>query len=105
MAAIFRAFYVGIARTGILTYSSLAMVCTNILLNYALIFGKYGMPEMGIAGAALASTVAEAVAMCCYIVYTLKFIDLKKYGFDAVQAVFSGEILKKVFSVSFWMMM
>lgn len=103
-AAIFRAFYVGIARTKILTYSSIAMVLSNILLNYGLIFGKYGMPQMGIAGAALASSIAEAISMICYIFYTLKFVDLKKYGFNTVKAVISPGILKKVFSVSFWLM-
>lgn len=104
-ASILRAFYVGIAQTRILTYSSIAMVLSNILLNYALIFGKFGMPEMGIAGAALASSIAEAISLLCYTFYTLKFIDLEKYGFYSVSAVFSPDILKKVFSVSFWMML
>lgn len=103
--AIFRAFFVGIAHTGILTFSSIAMVLSNILLNYALIFGKYGLPEMGIAGAALASTIAEAIAMICYVVYSLKYVDLKKYGFYAVSAIYNSYILKKVFSVSAWMML
>ncbi|MBR2364429.1 MAG: MATE family efflux transporter [Lentisphaeria bacterium] len=105
ISAMFRAFYVGIANTGILTYSSIAMVLVNILLNYALIFGKYGMPEMGIAGAALASSIAEAVSMICYIAYSLKFIDLKKYGFHTFSAFFNPSILQKVFSTSFWMML
>ena len=104
-ASILRAFYVGIAQTKILTYSSIAMVLANILLNYALIFGKFGLPEMGIAGAALASSIAEAISMFCYIFYTLKFIDLKKYGFNSFSALFSPGILKKVFTVSFWMML
>jgi putative MATE family efflux protein len=104
-ASILRAFYVGIAQTRILTYSSIAMVLSNILLNYALIFGKFGMPEMGIAGAALASSIAEAISLICYIFYTVKFIDLKKYGFYSVSAIFSPDILKKVFTVSFWMML
>lgn len=105
ITAIFRAFYVGIVRTRILTYSSIAMVLSNILLNYGLIFGRFGFPEMGIAGAALASSIAEGVAMLFYISYTVKFIDLKKYGFDAVSAIFSPGIWKKVFTVSSWMML
>lgn len=38
----------GIIRSGV-----------NIILDYVLIFGKLGFPEMGIAGAALATTIAE----------------------------------------------
>ncbi len=103
--AIFRAFYVGIARTAILSISSVAMVLANIFLNYGLIFGKYGLPEMGIAGAALASSISEAIALVCYVIYTLKCVDLKKYGFEKVAALLNPAILKSVFSVSFWMML
>ncbi len=105
-AAIFRAFFVGIAQTKILTYSSLAMVLSNIVLNYGLIFGKYGLPQMGIAGAALASSISEAISFGCYLLYTLKYVDLKKYGFKiSAAAAFNPAILKNVFSVSFWMML
>ena len=103
--SLFRAFYVGIAQTRILTFCSVAMVLSNIVLNYGLIFGRYGLPAMGIAGAALASTISEAIALICYIFYTLRSTDLKKYGFDRFSAMFNPGILKKVFSVSFWMML
>ena len=36
------------------------MALVNVLLDYILIFGKFGMPEMGIKGAAVASVMAEA---------------------------------------------
>ena len=105
VSAIFRAFYVGIASTKILTYSSVAMVLANLMLNYGLIFGKFGLPEMGIAGAALASSIAEGIGMLFFIFYSVKFTDLKKYGFDKYSAMVNPDILKNVFTVSFWMMM
>ena len=106
VTAIFRAFYVGIARTKILTYSSIAMVLANVVLNYGLIFGKYGLPRMGIAGAALASSISEAICLVCYILYALKYTDLAKYGFRSCRKkLFDTAILKNVFSVSFWMML
>ena len=58
--SMFRAFYVGTTRTRILTINSIVMVLTNVVLNYLLIFGKFGFPEMGIAGAAIASSISEA---------------------------------------------
>ena len=55
----FRAFFVGITRTKVLTVSAVITALTNIILDYLLIFGKFGFPEWGIEGAAIASTAAE----------------------------------------------
>jgi len=59
----FRSFYVGITDTRILTTSAFITAITNIILDYVLIFGKLGFPEMKIAGAAIASVIAEAASL------------------------------------------
>jgi len=51
----FGSFFIGIGKTRIVMYSNLAGGILNIPLNYALIFGKFGFPEMGIRGAAAAT--------------------------------------------------
>lgn len=63
------AFYTGIARTTFIVVDTLILATVNILLNYGLIFGKWGLPEMGIAGAGLASTIAEITAFFVFLVY------------------------------------
>ena len=78
-ALMFRAFYVGIADTRTLTANSLVMVGTNVVLNYILIFGKLGFPALGIAGAAIASVLAEVTSLLFFIVYTGLKIDRQKY--------------------------
>ncbi len=75
----FRGFYVGITQTRILTVSAVITTVTNIILDYILIFGHYGFPEMGIAGAALASVIAEAASTLYLIFHTISNKELKKY--------------------------
>ena len=37
----------------------------DVFLNYGMIYGKLGFPEMGVLGASLSTTVCRYVAMCC----------------------------------------
>ena len=77
---IFRAFYIGITRTKVLTVSAVIMAAVNILLDYVLIFGHWGFPQMGIAGAALASVIAEASSALFFIIITARNKKLKSYN-------------------------
>jgi putative MATE family efflux protein len=65
--SVFIAYYSGINRTNILAASVVTMSLFNIALNYVLIFGKLGMPAMGIKGAAIASNLAEGIALVIMI--------------------------------------
>lgn len=76
---LFRGFYIGIARTKVITYTTIVLAAVNAILSYCLIFGKCGFPEMGIGGAALANSIAEAVAMVYFAVYTVFILDDKRY--------------------------
>ncbi len=104
LIVMFRAFYVGITNTKVLTFNALLMLVVNIGLDYVLIFGKFGFPAMGIAGAAVASVISEAVSAIFFIVYTIKKIELKKYGFDKL-TITNFKMLKRILDISVWTML
>jgi len=54
----FRGFFFGINKTKIFMFSGTITNLLNIIFNYTLIYGKFGFPEMGLAGAGLGSTLA-----------------------------------------------
>lgn len=102
-AVIFRAFFLGTTLTKTLTLNSIVMVLSNIVFNYILIFGKFGFPELGIAGAAIGSSLAELVSLIFFILYTRNRIDCRKYGLDRIPKINFG-VLKRMLNVSLWTM-
>lgn len=79
------------------------MVGTNVVLNYVLIFGKLGLPALGISGAAIASSVSEAVSTVFFLIYTLRRVDYRRYGLF-VHCRINWPMLRHVMSVSVWVM-
>ena len=102
MTALFRAFYVGIKETQSLTWNSVVLVGSNIFLDWVLIFGHLGVPEMGIKGAALASTIAEGISFLFFVIWALFTAD-KKYGLQKMVKPLWKE-LKQLFSTASWVM-
>lgn len=78
----FRGLYVGITKTKVMTLNAVVMAAVNVVLDYGLIFGHFGLPEMGVKGAALASVISEGVSLTFFILYTYFYIDLEKYGLN-----------------------
>lgn len=58
------------ARVGMVV--SLISLVVNVGLNYLLIFGKLGLPALGVAGAALATLISRIAETACMAVYTFK---------------------------------
>ena len=102
-AAMFRAFFVGTTQTRTLTLNSIVMVLSNVLFNWILVFGKFGFPALGIAGAAIGSVLAEAVSLMFFILYTRFRVDCRKYGLDRIYRP-SVHGQRSILKVSFWTM-
>lgn len=100
----FRALFIGITRTKVLTLNALVMALTNVLLDYLLIFGKGGFPAMGIKGAAIASVTAEVVSIVFFLIYTRLTVDIKKYALNQFRS-FDIKLLKRVLNISIFTML
>ena len=55
--------------------AGLIAVFVNLVFNYLLIFGKFGFPELGVVGAAIATVIARFVEMSIVILWTHRHID------------------------------
>ena len=68
-------FFNGLGKTKIIMYTSIIGMCLNIPLNYIFIFGKFGMPALGIEGAAYATLLSSLaiLLMLCAFYYSKKY--------------------------------
>jgi MATE family multidrug resistance protein len=81
-------FFSGIGKTSVVMICDVAGVIFNIPLTWILVFGKFGLPAMGIAGAAYGSVASMAFTMGLYLIFYLarqnreKFEIAKSFAFD-----------------------
>jgi putative MATE family efflux protein len=79
------ALLVGTNQTRFLVWGTLAEAVTNIVLDYGLIYGKLGMPQIGFNGAAYASIIAEGTGLVViYLVIHMKGINKRFALFEDI---------------------
>lgn len=100
----FRAYYIGITKTKILTVCSLVMVAVNIVCNYALVFGKFGFPALGIEGAGIGSCIAEFSVALLFVLYHR--LTTKGHLLKLVNNINQQWLdLKRILNLSVWTML
>lgn len=75
----FRGFWSAIHMTGVYLRTLLIMHAINLFLNWVLIFGHLGAPEMGVAGAGLATTISLYIGSILYFFFAWR--NAKDKGF------------------------
>ena len=68
----FRGYWSAIHMTGVYLRTLLIMHAINIFLNWVLIFGNLGAPELGVFGAGLATTISLYIGTGLYIFFGLR---------------------------------
>lgn len=88
-------------RVKIPLLSSMAALVTNFILNWILIYGRFGMPKMGVAGAAVGTLVSGIVNLIILTGFLLKDKHTVSITIKSMFSWkgFSGEYMKKCFPI------
>ena len=66
---VLKSYLAALELTRVVLWVTLGAVVVNAVANYGLIFGNWGLPEMGIRGAAVASLMVHGVSMVLLAIY------------------------------------
>ncbi len=69
---VLKSYLSALERTRVVLWTTLAAAGLNGVLNYALIFGHWGAPELGVRGAAIASLSLQLLSVVVLAVYALR---------------------------------
>lgn len=81
-------YFSGIGKTKIVMVATIVAMVVNVILDYILVFGKFGFPAMSVKGAALATVIGAFCAMIILIMAYLKhnnrieFAVMKSFHFN-----------------------
>lgn len=74
-----KSYLAALGRTQMVLWATIAAVFLNIAVNWALIFGNWGFPELGVRGAAWASIAAQMLTIAVLALYAGFLPELRRF--------------------------
>ncbi len=95
----FKQYAEGLSDTRTAMFVSVGCNLLNVLLNYLLIFGKFGFPELGMNGAGWATVIARWIMFFVMWWYIVKAAKKIRTPFSVLNFRFSKVLVKKLLSI------
>lgn len=83
MAMVLKNHLAALEHAQISLWSTLAAAVLNAVLNYALIFGRFGLPELGLQGAAIATIATNGLMFAILALYAARAPGMAEYDLFA----------------------
>ena len=77
---VLKSYLAALERTQVVLWVTVAAVGVNIAVNWALIFGNWGAPELGVLGSAIATVVVQVVSLLALALYAAFLPALRRFN-------------------------
>ena len=89
----------GLSLTANSMYATILANVVNVIINYVLIFGEFGFPQMGIIGAAI-GTLISRVVMLVFLILIIKYNSKIKECLNNIRSIkFDKLMFKKILNI------
>ena len=79
LVMVLKSYLAALERTQVVLWVTLAAVGVNIAVGWALIFGNWGAPELGVRGAAIASVTVQVLTAVALAIYAGWLPELRRF--------------------------
>ena len=79
LVMVLKSYLAALERTQVVLWVTVSAVGLNALLCYPLVFGRWGLPEMGVAGSALATLLIQVLSLIVIALYAALLPDLRRF--------------------------
>jgi len=93
---VLKSYLAAMERTQMVLWVTIAGIAVNGGLNWLLIFGNLGLPELGLRGAALASVITQVLSLLALMVYVTRTAGLREHALFQRLWRSDGEALREV---------
>ncbi|HMO73449.1 MAG TPA: MATE family efflux transporter, partial [Paracoccaceae bacterium] len=80
LVMVLKSYLAALGRTQVVLWVTVAAVPANACLNWALIFGKWGAPELGIVGSAWATVIVQLLSLALLCLYAAWLPQLRRFA-------------------------
>jgi MATE family multidrug resistance protein len=94
---VLRSFLAAVARASAVMYTTVAAIGVNALLTYGLVFGEWGLPAMGVAGAGWATTITVWLMLAALVLYTVASRHFRTFHLYAAGLRVDMSVFKEIF--------
>jgi MATE family multidrug resistance protein len=97
MAAGLTGYFTGLGRTRVVMFGMVFTALLNVVLDWFLIFGKWGFPQMGIVGAGIATVISQWVRVGMYWYWMTRPAERETYKVTWI-GPYDGELMWRLTS-------